>query len=120
MKVSLSAQVFIVHAGIPCREISSSIYHIGALARRNLRSTVAAQWDGRGEDGRWRATPRSMSIIEDLLWSDPIDPHDEPGSEALVERNMMRNAVPPPPLTLASARADAPRLTLSSCTVPFC
>ena len=39
----LENEVFIVHAGIPSDE-ESTIYHIGAVARSNITTTVAAKW----------------------------------------------------------------------------
>ncbi len=39
----LEKEVFIVHAGIPSDE-ESTIYHIGAVARSNITTTVAAKW----------------------------------------------------------------------------
>ncbi|KAJ1486996.1 Metallo-dependent phosphatase-like protein, partial [Baffinella frigidus] len=68
----LEKEVFISHAGMPCRAESPSIYHIGPVP----------PW----------LPGHSMSIVEDLLWSDPIDPRDEPGTEKVVEPNFMRNA----------------------------
>ena len=36
----------------------SEVISAGAVARGNLRSTVEANWDGRGKDGRWKSIPK--------------------------------------------------------------
>ena len=38
----LENEAFIVHAGVPAEE--ATMYHIGAVARKNITSTVAAKW----------------------------------------------------------------------------
>jgi len=88
----LDKRALIVHAGVPCSKEDATIYHVGAIAREAVRSTVVASWDGRDADGRWRKRPQSLSIVEDMLWSDPIDPQLEPGSEDIIERNFIRQA----------------------------
>jgi len=87
----LENEVFIVHAGIPSDE-NQTIYHIGAVARKNITSTVAARWAASREPGAAGSRPRSLGLVEDLLWSDPVNPADEPGSHALCERNLIRGA----------------------------
>ena len=87
----LEKEAFIVHAGVPS-EADATIYHIGAVARSNITSTVAAKWAASRAPGAATARPRSLQLVEDLLWSDPVDPADEPGAEEMCERNMMRGA----------------------------
>ena len=87
----LDKEAFIVHAGVPS-EANATIYHIGAVARSNITSTVAAKWAASRAPGAATARPRSLQLVEDLLWSDPVDPADEPGAEEMCERNMMRGA----------------------------
>ena len=87
----LDKEAFIVHAGVPS-EANATIYHIGAVARSNITSTVAAKWAASRAPGAATVRPRSLQLVEDLLWSDPVDPTDEPGAEEMCERNMMRGA----------------------------
>ena len=55
----LENEVFIVHAGIPSDE-TATIYHIGAVARSNITSTVAAKWSSSRSAGSSAARPRSL------------------------------------------------------------
>ena len=87
----LENEAFIVHAGIPS-EAAATIYHIGAVARANITSTVAAKWAASRAVGAPTSRPRSLGLVEDLLWSDPVDPREEPGAEEMCERNMIRGA----------------------------
>lgn len=88
---------FVVHGGLP-RHRATSLAAISQINRKDFRTTVKAAWEGGGHGGGcmpavpWSTASRSLSIIEDLLWSDPANPETEPGSERCSEPNVLRGA----------------------------
>lgn len=88
----IEGRAFVVHAGIPSMP-GTTMYHVGAVGRKGLAATVASQWDGRdSQTGKRRVRPRSLSIVEDMLWSDPVAPEEGPSLDDMCEPNLMRGA----------------------------
>jgi diadenosine tetraphosphatase ApaH/serine/threonine PP2A family protein phosphatase len=85
----IGEEALVVHAGLP-RSLSVSLADIDAIPRKMLRSTVRAGWDGASGFGRLACglpSPlggffeQSITIAEDLLWSDPLNPQDDDEGE---------------------------------------
>ena len=85
----IGQEVLVVHAGLP-RNLGVTLADVDAIPRKMLRSTVRAGWDGASSLGRLVCglpSPfgshfeQSLTIAEDLLWSDPLNLQDDDQGE---------------------------------------
>jgi diadenosine tetraphosphatase ApaH/serine/threonine PP2A family protein phosphatase len=86
----IDKRALVVHAGPPCLD-DITLAHIGALSRGSLSSTTVVSYSSLSSSLSEERL-RSLQVIENMMWSDPIHPITNPGSEHMIVPNTSRKA----------------------------
>lgn len=86
----IDKRALVVHAGPPCFD-DITLAHIGALSRGLLNSTTVTSYSSLSSSLSEERL-HSLQVVENMMWSDPIHPITNPGSEQMIVPNTSRKA----------------------------